>query len=182
MQMKDKEVLIWQIFGVLFIIVIGSLFHFLYSWSNNSPIVGLFVPVNESVWEHLKLCFWPLIIFSLIEYFFVRDRVNNFIFAIAVGVIAFQLFIVVFFYIYTSIIGKNILFLDISSFIVGAFICQLVGYKIMTMRKLSGIFAFVGLSILIINALLFMIFTYYAPKLPIFLDKTTNTYGAKWHQ
>jgi len=180
MKKKDKEVLIWQISGAIFIIIVGSLFHFLYGWSNNSPIVGLFVPVNESVWEHLKLCFWPLMIFSSVEYFFIRNRVNNFIFAIAFSALIFQLFIVVFFYAYTNIIGKNILFLDISSFIIGAFICQLVGYKIMMMRKLGKIFAYIGLSILIINALLFMIFTYYTPKLPIFLDKTTNTYGATW--
>lgn len=178
--MKNKEVLIWQISGAVFIIIAGSLLHFLYDWSNNSSIVGLFAPVNESLWEHLKLCFWPLMIFSLIEYFFIRDKVNNFIFAIAVAVVAFQLFIVVFFYIYTNLIGKNIFFLDISSFIIGAIICQLIGYKIMMMRQLNKVFLPIGLSILIINALLLMIFTYNTPKLPIFLDKNTNTYGATW--
>ena len=38
----------------------GTGLHFLYDlWP--VPIVGLFAPVNESVWEHLKLLYWPFL-------------------------------------------------------------------------------------------------------------------------
>lgn len=38
--------------------VLGSGLHFLYSLFPN-PATALFSPVNESLWEHLKILFWP---------------------------------------------------------------------------------------------------------------------------
>ena len=36
----------------------GTALHFLYDWLPN-PLTALVSPVSESVWEHLKLLFWP---------------------------------------------------------------------------------------------------------------------------
>lgn len=38
----------------------GSLLHFAYGLLP-LPAVGMFAPVNESVWEHLKLLYWPVL-------------------------------------------------------------------------------------------------------------------------
>ena len=38
-------------------------------------------------------------------------------------------------------------------------------------------FAIVGMMII---ALIFMLFTYITPRIPIFKDKNTSEYGAKW--
>ena len=38
----------------------GSALHFGFALCP-SPLVGLFCPVSESVWEHLKLLFWPFL-------------------------------------------------------------------------------------------------------------------------
>lgn len=41
----------------------GTAMHFFYDvWP--SPLVGLFAPVSESVWEHLKLLYWPFLLFG----------------------------------------------------------------------------------------------------------------------
>ncbi len=47
-------------FWLAFVIAVlaGTGLHFLYDVCP-APLVGLFAPVNESVWEHLKLFFWP---------------------------------------------------------------------------------------------------------------------------
>jgi len=39
---------------------LGSLFHFIYEWSNCLSVVGIIGAVNESVWEHLKILLWPM--------------------------------------------------------------------------------------------------------------------------
>ncbi|MCI8303494.1 MAG: hypothetical protein HFF52_02590 [Lawsonibacter sp.] len=36
----------------------GCALHFLYDWCPNAG-TALFSPVNESLWEHIKLVFWP---------------------------------------------------------------------------------------------------------------------------
>lgn len=49
----------WLIVGFLSILA-GSALHFLYDlWPN--PLTAVFAPVNESVWEHLKLLYWPFL-------------------------------------------------------------------------------------------------------------------------
>ena len=53
---------------VLVAAFLGTLNHFLYFLSGQSPIVALFCPVNESVWEHLKLLYFPFLFVSIWEY------------------------------------------------------------------------------------------------------------------
>lgn len=43
----------------------GAALHFAYDWCQ-VPFVGLFAPVNESVWEHLKLFFWPTLLAAFV--------------------------------------------------------------------------------------------------------------------
>lgn len=54
--MKRRFVLVW-----LFTAALGSGLHFLYD-ALPIPLVGLFAPVSESVWEHMKLLFWPFLV------------------------------------------------------------------------------------------------------------------------
>lgn len=59
--------------------ILGTLNHFLYDWSGKNPVIALFTPVNESVWEHMKLLFFPFLLLSLIEYIIRRpDRARFF--------------------------------------------------------------------------------------------------------
>lgn len=40
--------------------MLGILLHFLYRWLP-SPVTAVFSTVRESLWEHVKLVFWPLV-------------------------------------------------------------------------------------------------------------------------
>ena len=53
--------------GILFTLIIGTLLHFTYGWSGENPFVALYSPVNESVWEHLKLLFFPVLLYTFFE-------------------------------------------------------------------------------------------------------------------
>ena len=46
---------------------LGSLFHFIYEWSNCLSVVGIIGAVNESVWEHLKILLWPMFGWWMLE-------------------------------------------------------------------------------------------------------------------
>lgn len=54
-----KSVFIYHIFSAVFCIVLGTILHFTYKWSNNNNFIGIFSATNESTWEHLKLVFFP---------------------------------------------------------------------------------------------------------------------------
>lgn len=176
MNESRKRLLKWQIASVIWIIIVGSLLHFIFEWSKNSLIIGAFSAVNESVWEHLKLGYWSMVLFCFIEYPFIKKYTNSYFFAKAIGIFTMNLFIVLFFYSYTAIIGKSILFLDMGSYVVGAIIYGIISYKIM-MRSFEKNVNMIGLVLLIIFGVLFILFTFYPPHLPIFRDSQTGNYG-----
>jgi len=172
-----KYVLKWEISGILFVFLLGALLHFLFEWSGESRVVGLFASVNESVWEHFKQGFWPMCIYGAIEYKFLRGRINNFLTAKAVAVYLIPTITGLVFYSYTAIIGKEILIVDILIFLVAIIIGQLTSYKIMTSARVPKYTNFISPIFIILLALVLMVFTFYPPHLPIFLDGNTGTYG-----
>ncbi|TDX53249.1 DUF6512 family protein [Orenia marismortui] len=176
MESRIKKILIWEIIGVFWIIIVGSMLHFLYDWSNSSLIVAIFSPVNESVWEHLKLGYWSLLFFSLIEYWFIRREVNGYFLGKALGIFSLEGFILVVFYTYTAIMKRHILWIDIGSYIVGAIICQIIIFNIMK-RKISKSADILGLVLFITLGLILILFTFFSLHFSIFMDNNTGIYG-----
>ena len=175
-----KRVLWWEVSGVIFVFLVGALLHFLFEWSDESRFVGLFASVNESVWEHFKQGFWPMCLFAAIEYGFLRDYINNFLVAKAIAVYIIPIVTGLVFYTYTAIVGEEILLVDILIFLVAIIVGQLTSYKIMTSTKLPKYTSFISLAFIILLAIIIMVFTFYPPHLPIFLDGNTGTYGISW--
>jgi hypothetical protein len=162
---------------MVFIIILGSILHFTFEWSGSQPIVGAFSAVNESVWEHLKLAFWPALLFMLIEYGLLKKTANNFALAKTVAVYLMVLIIPIVFYSYTAVTGKSVFAIDISTFVVAVIIGQLASYKLMTYRKLSAYFNIVSIAALVLLGLAFVLSTFYPPQLPFFRDPITGKYG-----
>lgn len=173
----NKKILIWEIFGAIFIIVIGALFHFMFEWLGSFPPLGGFFPVNESVWEHLKLPYWPLIIYSLIEFKFIREESNNLIFAKSLAILINIGTILITFYTYTAILRTELLIIDILSFIIGVIIGQFLSAKVMSLGEKPKWISYVSWVIFISIGLLFIIFTYFPPNLPMFFDTESGIYG-----
>lgn len=63
---RSETLAIYSIVGILFVIIVGFIAHFIFEATNENPVVAAFVPVNESVWEHLKLLVFPYLLFVLI--------------------------------------------------------------------------------------------------------------------
>ena len=117
--MNKKLLKKWQIYSIIFSIILGTLLHFTFNLFTNNLFIASFSSVNESTWEHLKLVFFPMLIFSIIEYLFLKNYINknNYIFSKSIGIIFSIIFITIFFYTYTGILGFNISILNILSFI-----------------------------------------------------------------
>ncbi|MFX1321017.1 MAG: DUF6512 family protein [Promethearchaeota archaeon] len=173
----SKQIYKWHIIGIVFIILVGSFFHFIFELSGENLIIAGIAAVNESVWEHLKLGYWPLVFFSLIEYRFIKDDAKNLGIAKLMGALTIIATILVIFYSYTAIIGEEILFIDILSFILGVIFGQIVSYKLMSSSKLPQWTNILSWILFVGLGFLFILFTFYPPKLPIFKDGVTGGYG-----
>jgi hypothetical protein len=165
-----KYVLKWELSGIASVFLLGALLHFVFEWSGESRIVALFAPVNESVWEHFKLGFWPMCLYAAVEYRFLRGYMTSFLTAKAVAIYLIPIITGLVFYAYTAIVGEEILIVDILIFLVAIVVGQLASYKIITSAKLPKYFNVVSLVFIVLLALILMLFTFYPPNLPIFLD------------
>ena len=89
----------WEMWGILFIVILGSSLHFTFELAGGWRPLGIISAVNESVWEHLKLTFWPATFWTVIEYFCLRrsgrDTNRNFLLAKAIGAYIMPIVIVI---------------------------------------------------------------------------------------
>jgi len=155
------------IIGILFVIATGSLAHFLYDWTGNNYIIGLFTPVNESLWEHMKLVFFPMLIYSLPMIFMFGKKFPCIISSLCIGNLTGTLLIPVFYYAYTSILGKNIFLFDIAIFIASVLIAFLLSYKHALSCKLQPYtFFLIGMMCFLFTC--FILFAYHPPALELF--------------
>lgn len=172
---KQKNILKLEIFNTLFIIIFGVLLHFTYEWSNNNQLIGTFSAINESTWEHLKILFFPMLITTIIGYFYSKDFIPNYLCVKTKSLFLSLIFIVVFFYTYTGIIGTNFAIINIGSFIFAILLAEL--YTIKSVTNYLDCNNLFSLCIWIILGILFIIFTFYPPHIGLFKNPVTNTYG-----
>ncbi|MFC2122225.1 DUF6512 family protein [Bacteroidota bacterium] len=173
----ENSVRKWELTGILFVFLLGALLHFVFEWSGESVVVGLVASVNESVWEHFKQGFWPMVFYAAIEYRFLRAYVNNFLVAKAVAVYLIPVITALVFYAYTTFTGEEILVVDIVIFAIAITVGQLTSYKILTSQELPKYANGISLVAIVLLALILMAFTLYPPHLPIFLEVGSGTYG-----
>ena len=172
---NKKSILYFQIISIIFVSLLGTLLHFTFEWSNNNAFIGLFSPVNESTWEHLKLLFFPILVTIIVSYFFIGKSIPNFMCAKTIGIIVSLLFTIIFFYTSSGILGFNYAPLNIATFYIAAILGEYTAYKIM----LSNFTCNTKQSVIILLILLicFIVFTYFPPQIGLFKDPLTGNYG-----
>ncbi|MGD2175772.1 MAG: DUF6512 family protein [Candidatus Brocadiaceae bacterium] len=168
----------WEAAGTVVIFVAGCILHFAYEWLGRSPFVGLFAAVNESVWEHLKLAFWPAMGYALLEWLFLRKS-PGFFAAKAAGICLMPVLIVVLHYGYRLVLPHHVVWLDILIFLVAVAGGQFASYLLLTAGLTMRRGNIAGLAVLALLAVLFGVFTLRPPRLPIFRDSTTGGYGTE---
>lgn len=161
---------IFLIIGAVFTIITGTLLHFVYEWSGESLFVGIFSPINESVWEHLKLLFFPMSVWILIGYFIFEKKFKTYIPSAVIGILSGMILIPMWFYTYTVFTGKPILFLDILSFIISVCVAFFITAHLIKNYNIPYLTPKLGFLIWDIIFALFIIFTLYQPDFPLFIS------------
>lgn len=170
-----KSLIKIELISTIFSILFGIILHFTYNYSKNNIIIASFSAINESTWEHLKILFFPMLITTIIGHILLKRKYPNYLDTKTKGILVAISFIIIFFYTYSGIIGKNFPILDISSFIIAIFLEEIYTYKkIKTPSNTNNIMA---IKILITLSICFIVFTFFPPKINLFKDPITNSYG-----
>lgn len=166
----------WQLIGFVITSIGGTIMHFLYNWLSEAVWIAPFSAVNESTWEHIKLLFWPMFIFAIIQNFFFNNREDFWCVKLRVILLGISL-IPVIFYTYNGVIGKSPNWINIAIFFISVAIAYIYETHLFNTDKLlcqTPELALLGLCII---ALLFVVFTFNTPEIGIFKDPLTGTYG-----
>jgi hypothetical protein len=175
-----RRIFRWEMWGILFIVLLGSFLHFTFELSGSWKPLGIISAVNESVWEHLKLPFWPALLFTLIEYCAFRRLKyvrSTFWLAKALGAYFMPVVIVVIFYSYTSFVEESLLPVDIATFVVAVIAGQFFSYYLLRFLNVPPSFKWIGLFMFLIGIILFAVFTFASPHLGIFQDPVGGGFG-----
>ena len=170
-----RNISLWLLGGFSFATLGGTLLHYLYDWTGGSVLAAPFSGVNESTWEHIKLLFWPLFIFALIQSRFFKDY-EGFWCTKLIGTLAGLFFIPALFYTYNGAIGKSPDWVNITIFFISAALVFLIERHLFK-YDFTCKFPRLAFVLLCVIGVLFIVFTFKTPQLPLFEDPITGTYG-----
>lgn len=172
--MNLKKIKIIAIVGI-FIISFGS--HFIYDLLPNF-ITSIFFPVNESIFEHMKLIFTSTLLYGIIDYLLLKKnniQFNNFKFQLFfTSFISIPIYLLIYLPI-RSLLGEKLI-ISISILLITYIISQIISYYILTQKPLPKLNK-ITIPTIIITYIIFTILTYYPPKNFLFYDTQTKTYG-----
>ena len=166
--------------GIIFIAVIGTFLHFLYELSHHNKIVAIFAAVNESTWEHIKICMTPSLLWCLYDGY-VYGMNSNFLIAKALCFLTIILLIPILFYTYTFFTKKSILWVDVICFYVTVVCSSYVFKYFIEMNSLPFIYVYLSGILLFIIIGAYMFLTFNPLRNFIFVDPITHKYGLRGH-
>jgi len=171
-----QSVSLWQLMGFAVTSFGGTILHFLYEWLGEALWIAPFSGVNESTWEHMKLLFWPMLLFAIVQSIFFCDRKDFWCVKLR-GILLGMILIPVIFYTYNGVVGKSPDWLNIVIFFIAAAIAYIYEARLLKSEKTHCRSPKLALVTLGIIALLFVVFTFLTPEIGIFKDPLTGTYG-----
>lgn len=174
--LMKRKLLRWQVAGFAVASLGGALLHFLYNLAKQSILVAPFSSVNESTWEHMKLLFFPMFFFALIQSRFFKEYRNFWCVKLA-GILTGLLLIPVLFYTYNGAIGKSPDWFNISIFFISAAMVFFLETRLFQKNCLHCKMPWLAFAGTCLIGVLFVLFTFSAPQIPLFQDPITGTYG-----
>lgn len=167
----------WQVAGFLFASILGTFLHFLFDLSGQSVIAAIFSAVNESIWEHMKLIFYPMLLFALIEFQFWGKDHKKFWCIKLVGILLGLTLIPVLYYTYTGIFAVSVDWLNITIFFLSAGAVFLVENKLFQKENGCCLSAPISFILICMIGVVFTLLTFFTPEIPFFKDPVSGSYG-----
>ena len=167
----------WQAAGFLFAAIFGTFLHFLFDLTGHSRIVALFSAVNESIWEHMKLVYYPMFLFALVERRFAGKGCKRFWCVKLLGILLGLALIPAIYYTYTGILGISADWFNIAIFFIAAGVAFWSETQLLINAYTCRLSSNVAFFIICLIGVFFTVFTFLTPQIPFFQDPVTDTYG-----
>jgi hypothetical protein len=166
----------WQAVGFGVSTLVGTLLHFLYDWTGENTLAAVFSGVNESTWEHMKLLFFPMFLFALLQSRSFKEYAGFWCVKL-MGMVTGLLLIPMLFYTYNGALGKSPDWINITIFFIAAAVTFILETRLFKKEPTGCKRPQLCLAALCLIGVLFVVFTFVPPPLPLFRDPLTGAYG-----
>ena len=167
----------WQTIGLVFTSVLGTFLHFLFDWTDGNLPAALISAVNESIWEHMKLLYYPMLVFALAEYRAWGKAVPTFWCVKLAGMALGLALIPVLYYTYTGALGVSADWFNITIFFIASAAACWMETKLFQRDASCSLPAGAAFALFLLPVLAFTVLTFLPPQIPFFEDPLTGTYG-----
>ncbi len=171
-----KGISFWQMAGFIFTSILGTLLHFFFDWTGGSPAAALVSAVNESIWEHMKLIFVPMVVFSLVQ----RRRfpeIKGYWWVKLAGILTALVLIPVIYYTYTGALGVEADWFNIAIFFIAAGAAFRLEALLFQRGTVCPLPDWLAAALIALIGTAFVIFTFAPPEIPLFQDPRDGSYG-----
>lgn len=165
-----------KIINVVFLFLLSFLWHFMYVWFPNN-IFALFFPVNESIWEHMKIIYYCLLLGSVLEFILCKKnniKTNNFYIEVMVKSLLGVIFYLIIFIPLYLWLGESMI-ISIGLMLVTYIFMEFIGYKILLSEELN--IKILPVIIIALGSIMFVILTFYPLHNFLFFDEVKFGYG-----
>lgn len=166
-----------RIIAIIGTFLLCFLCHFLYEWFPNS-LFAIFFPVNESIWEHMKMIFTSIILYGIIDYIilykFNIPYHNFFLNLFLKAFLSVPIYLAIYLPIYYKI-GENMI-INISLLLLIIIIVEIIGYYILKLKECK-IANYLSIVFIIASYIVFGYLTYHPLKCELFFDTKDEKYG-----
>lgn len=166
----------WQMWGFVVVGVLGTLLHFLFDWTGGSVAAALISAVNESIWEHMKLIFVPMVAFSLFQRRLFPD-IRGFWWVKLAGILTALVLIPVLYYTYTGALGVKADWFNIAIFFIAAGAAFWMETKLFQSGWVCPLPQWVAIGVIALIGAAFSVFTFWPPEIPLFEDPLNGSFG-----
>lgn len=167
--MKFKNLL----FRSIIIFLISTLCHFLYS-TFPCFLTSIFAPVNESIFEHLKMLFTAEILFSLGSFYFEKKDKNKYLRMLLRGYLSLFILLLIYLPSY-MLLGENMILTLVILFIT-IFLTEYI-LTFLSKKKHHPILNIVSVILIVLTYIIFTYLTYHPIKEQLFFDTKNKKYG-----
>ena len=173
-----KHLFFWEAAGFAVTAALGTLLHFVYQWSGENTLAASFSGVNESTWEHMKLLFVPVFLFSVVQMCCMGRSCPNFLAVRGTSVLAGLALIPVLYYTYTGVWGDSVAWVNIAIFFLADLGMFMLDDYLLRQGRRAALWAqLVGLAVLWGLAFLFIWCTFRPPHIALWQDPVTGGFG-----
>ena len=167
----------WQITGFVFTSILGTFLHFLFDLTGGSAVAAVFSAVNESIFEHMKLIYYPMLLFAFVEHRTFGTEIETFWCIKLTGILLALVLIPSVYYLYTGALGVSADWFNITIFFLAAGAAFWLETKLFQRQWGCGMSERIALARIGLIGAVFTTATFYPPRIPLFQDPITGTYG-----